>query len=166
MMLRPSLPLLGTAIISLAMSPVFAQSAKQESRAADTLHATVAALDEALFDAFNHCSDPAQLQRHADYFDEDIEFYHDLGGVTLTRGEMIANTAKNACGKYRRELVAGTLEAFPIKGYGALARGTHRFCKHDTDTCEGRADFVLLWREQAGRWQVTRAFSFAHGPDD
>lgn len=30
-------------------------------------------LDAAVFDAFNRCSDPPQLERHARYFAEDVE---------------------------------------------------------------------------------------------
>jgi hypothetical protein len=160
------MPLACLASLTLGMSSAFAGSAEPEpGHADDALYATVAALDASMFDAFNRCSEPAQLERHAAYFAADLEFYHDLGGVTWTREEMIANTRKNACGNYRRELVAGTLEIFPIKGFGALSRGSHRFCQMDTSKCEGRADFVMLWREQGGRWQLTRAFSFAHGPD-
>ena len=31
-----------------------------------------------------------------------VEFYHDTGGVTWTRQDMIANTEKYVCGKFRR----------------------------------------------------------------
>jgi hypothetical protein len=49
---------------------------------ADPLYETMLALDTALFDSFNKCSDPAQLAKHAVFFDKDVEFYHDLGGLT------------------------------------------------------------------------------------
>ena len=39
----------------------------------------------AVFDAFNRCDRPGQLDRHAAYFDPSVEFYHDTGGVTWTR---------------------------------------------------------------------------------
>ena len=72
----------------------------------ESLYDTVAALDTAVFDAFNHCSEPGQLDKHASYFAADVEFYHDKGGVTWTREDMIADVRKNVCGKFRRELVA------------------------------------------------------------
>lgn len=163
---RTSILLAGLASFVLGISSASAGSGQQEAASPhDALFARVAALDNAMFDAFNHCGDPEQLQRHAAYFAPDVEFYHDTGGVTWTRDEMIAKTEKNACGHYRRELVPGTLEVFPIKDFGALAKGTHRFCQIDTGKCEGQADFVLLWREKGGQWQITRVFSFGHRPN-
>jgi hypothetical protein len=130
--------------------------------AEDPLYQTVLALDAAVFDAFNKCSAPEQLQKHAGYFSPDVEFYHDTGGVTWSRDEMLVNTKKNVCGKFRRELVPGTFKVFPIKGFGAIAQGTHRFCQFTSETCEGLADFTIIWREQAGAWQVTRVLSYGH----
>ena len=63
------------------------------------------ALDTAVFDSFNHCENPEELQKHARYFATDVEFYHDNGGVTWDRDTMIANTKNNACGHYTRKLV-------------------------------------------------------------
>jgi hypothetical protein len=130
--------------------------------AADPLFDTVSALDSAVFDAFNKCSDPAQLKIHASYFAPDVEFYHDKGGVTWTRQDMLANTAKNACGNYRRELVPGTLQVYPIPGYGAIEQGVHRFCMVKTGACEGMADFVIVWTHQGDEWKITRALSYGH----
>lgn len=121
------------------------------AKPAQTLFGKIKALDAAMFDAFNKCSDPKQLKLHAAYFSPDVEFYHDTGGVTWSRDDMIANTRKYACGNYRRELVPGSLEVYPVKDFGAIARGVHRFCAINTGKCEGMADFVLIWREQDGK---------------
>jgi hypothetical protein len=128
----------------------------------ESLHATVAALDVALFDAFNRCSDPERLEKHAGYFAEDVEFYHDTGGVTWTRDEMLANTKKHVCGNFRRELVPGTLQVHPIKDFGAISQGSHRFCQFESGKCEGLADFTMIWRHRDGAWQVTRVLSYGH----
>ena len=133
---------------------------------AGVLFATIAALDTAVFDSFNQCQSPDQLQKHAGYFAPDVEFYHDTGGVTWTRQEMIANTAKNACGNYRRELVPGSLRVFPIGNFGAIELGVHRFCQSATAQCESMADFVIVWRYQDGAWQITRVLSYGHRPND
>ena len=124
----------------------------------------IAALDSSVFEAFNSCSSPEQLQKHASYFASDVEFYHDTGGVTWNRDDMIANTGKYACGNYRRELVAGSLKVFPIKDFGAIEQGTHRFCQVTTGSCDGMADFVMVWRHQGGTWQITRVLSYGHRP--
>ena len=131
-------------------------------QATDPLFETISALDSAVFDAFNHCSSPEQLQRHASYFAPDVEFYHDTGGVTWSRQHMLANTAKNVCGHFRRELVPGTLQVFPIKDFGAIAQGSHRFCQFASGKCEGIADFVIVWRNRSGHWQITRVLSYGH----
>lgn len=154
------------AIIVLALSapPVASAGEPQHAKgpSADTLFDTISALDTATFDAFNHCSDGAQLQKHASYFAPDVEFYHDTGGVTWTRQEMIDKTKRNVCGNFRRELVPGSLEVFPIKGFGAIEQGVHRFCPLSTDECDGMADFVIIWRHQGDAWQITRVLSYGH----
>lgn len=126
------------------------------------LTATVAKLDAEMFDAFNHCDKPGQLDKYASYFDSHIEFYHDNGGVTWTRDVMIAQTKAHVCGKYRRELVAGSLKVSPVKDFGAIATGSHIFCQVGGNKCEGIAEFTLIWRLRDGVWQVTRALSYGH----
>jgi hypothetical protein len=149
--------LLGVAMMGAAMEATAATE-----RTPEQLAQVVDALDTAVFDSFNTCADPAQLVKHAAYFDEAVEFYHDNGGVTWTRDEMIARTRTNVCGNYRRERVPSTLAVFPIKGFGAIAQGTHRFCGLAEKDCAGEADFVMVWRERDGQWQVTRVLSYAH----
>jgi Domain of unknown function (DUF4440) len=130
----------------------------------DTLFITVSALDAELFNTFNHCASPNQLQKHASYFAPNVEFYHDKAGVTWSRHDYITNTKNNVCGKFLRQLVAGTLEVFPIKGYGAIEQGKHRFCWIKTGKCFGIGDFFILWHHIHGRWVVTRVFSYGHRP--
>jgi len=141
------------------LAPSFALAAP------DALGTTVAALDTAAFDSFNRCADKAQLDRHAAYFAPDVEFYHDQGGVMWSREAVIASTKAHICGKVRRELVAGTLEVFPIKDFGAIARGQHRFCEGSTGRCDGLADFTIVWRLKEGKWEMTRVLSYAHRPN-
>lgn len=122
----------------------------------------VAGLDAQLFDSFNRCADPAQLARHAALFDEKVEFYHDRGGVTWSRERMLENTRRNVCGKIRRELVQGSLRVYPLPDFGAMEIGEHRFCAPDGGACQGRGEFVVLWRHEGGQWRVTRVLSYAH----
>ncbi len=130
--------------------------------APDPLYTTIAALDSAAFDSFNTCADKAQLARHAAYFAPDVEFYHDKAGVMWSRDAVIDSTSKHICGKVKRELVPGTLEVFPIKDYGAISRGQHRFCQNGASRCEGLADFTIVWRLKDGKWEMTRVLSYAH----
>lgn len=153
-----------TALVAAVFAVPAAASgtADPDTAAAESLYATVAALDSDVFDAFNRCADPAQLEKHASYFIEDVEFYHDTGGVTWTRDEMLANTRKYACGNFSRELVPGTLQVHPIKDFGAISQGSHRFCEFASGKCEGLADFTMVWRHKDGEWQLTRVLSYGH----
>ncbi len=87
------------------------------------LDKTLTALDAALFDSYNKCD----LEKFSTFFVDDVEFYHDQGGVTLGKAALTDSVKKNICGKVTRELVPGTLKVYYMKGYGALEEGVHRF---------------------------------------
>jgi hypothetical protein len=166
--MKKLIPLIAALIAVTTLGTSAASASNDEpttKRAADPLFDTISALDTAVFDAFNSCSSPEQLQKHASYFAPDVEFYHDTGGVTWSRQEMLANTKKHACGNFRRELVPGTFKVFPIKDFGAIEQGSHRFCQFASGKCEGIADFVIVWRNQNGSWQITRVLSYGHRPN-
>jgi len=136
--------------------------ATESAPAADPLFSTIANLDAAAFDAFNNCKAPEQLQRHASFFAPDVEFYHDTGGVTWSRQEMLANTEKYVCGNFRREIVPGTLKVSPVKDFGAIETGSHRFCQFASGKCKGVADFAIVWSNKTGNWMITRVLSYGH----
>jgi hypothetical protein len=147
--------------VRVVLNTARAAASATAAPAPDPLYQKMLALDAALFDSFNKCSDPAELEKHVAFFAKDVEFYHDLGGATFGVDALVANTRKNVCGKFRRELDRDSFRVFPIPGYGAMVIGTHRFC-HTPTTCEGRGEFTTVWREQNGVWQITRALSYAH----
>ncbi len=149
------------ALLSVLLMAGSSAAASGEAGTQD-LASVIAAQDAAVFDAFNRCADPAQLALHASHFDPAVEFYHDTGGVTWTREEMQANTGKYACGNYTRELVPDSLQVHPVKDFGAISQGTHRFCQTATGSCDGIADFTMVWRLRDGQWQVTRVLSYGH----
>jgi hypothetical protein len=148
--------------VSALLGALTSPSLAAEAKTGDPLFEKVSSLDTATFDAFNHCSEPGQIEKHAKFFAPDIEFYHDTGGVTWTRDAMLGLIKKNVCGNFRRELVPGSLRVYPIKDFGAIEQGVHRFCQFKSGECEGMADFVLVWRNKGGKWQVTRVLSYGH----
>lgn len=163
--MRTHFRIVSVALAIAALGSGFASASEIEPTAkppADALSDTISAMDTAVFDAFNDCASPGKLDKHASYFSPDVEFYHDTGGVTWTRDEMIANTKKYVCGNFRRELVPGSLQVFPVKDFGAIEQGVHRFCQFKSGACEGMADFVIVWRNQGGTWQITRVLSYGH----
>src|ERR1700730_13439821 len=91
----------------LALCIVRADAQALESiKSQEELNKVVASLDAALFDSYNRCD----LERFAAFIADDVEFYHDQGGVTLGKGDLTDSIKKNICGKVTRELVPGTLQ--------------------------------------------------------
>lgn len=122
------------------------------------LDRTIAALDAALFDSYNKCD----LQKFVSFFVDDVEFYHDQGGVTLGRTALTDSVKKNICGKTTRELVS--MQVFYMKGYGALETGVHRFHHpgHEDTEGVGEGKFIHLWHYKDGEWKITRVVSYDH----
>jgi hypothetical protein len=144
-------------------------SSRAESQApanpqsSDSLFTTIAHLDSALFDAYNRCD----LVRLGSFVAKDLEFYHDQTGLARGRQSLIDGVRKNVCGRVRRDLVRGSLEVHPLKGYGAVETGDHLFCDPRVyrvceDTTSGSAKFVMLWQLREGTWSVTRVISYDH----
>jgi hypothetical protein len=135
--------------------------AAARASAADDLFQTLAALDAALFDTYNKC----ELEKNRTFFADDLEFYHDQGGLTVGADTLTQQLKKNICGRTRRELVAGSLEVHELKGYGAVQIGVHRFFSPiDATAPSGEAKFIHLWRYKDGEWKITRVISYDHRP--
>jgi len=150
--------------LAIASLIAFASVAKAQTQQGlpptDELYKTVAGLDTALFDAYNRCD----LDKLGSMVAVDLEFYHDKTGLSVGRKPFIAAIKENICGKVQRELVAGTLEVYPLNGYGAVEVGVHRFTHPGDPTNLGEAKFVTLWQLKDGKWTLTRAISFDHHP--
>jgi hypothetical protein len=125
------------------------------------LDKAITALDTQLFDAYNHCD----LAKFASLLDENVEFYHDQGGVTLGREKLTESIKNNICtGDTQRALVPETLKIYYMKGYGAIEMGVHRFLHPKTEAVNGTGEgsFVNLWQYKDGAWKLTRALSYDH----
>lgn len=69
--------------------------------------------------------------------------------------------------RVRRELVAGSLEVYPINNYGAVEIGVHRFYetgKGQKEKLVGIAKFVHIWQKKDGEWKISRVISYDHKP--
>jgi ketosteroid isomerase-like protein len=121
------------------------------------LYDSIVHLDSVLFAAYNKCD----LEKFASMFDDDIEFYHDKGGVMTSKDSIMAATKKYICGKVTRQLVKGSIEVYPIAGYGAIETGQHFFINNQ----EPKPDkpdigkFVHTWKKENGEWKLTRVIS-------
>ena len=59
------------------------------------LFKTIAALDKQYFDAYNICD----LKTQANLYAEDIKFYHDNGGLSTVKEDIIKSIERNICNK-------------------------------------------------------------------
>ena len=131
--------------------PLFAASPDPE------LTKTITKLDAELFDAYNTC----KLDKLRTFFADDVEFYHDEGGV-MTGVDSITEAVKNnICGKVRRDLVS--TEVFPMKNFGAVQSGVHRFTAKG-EPGQGEALFFHVWQFKNDTWKITRVISYYHHP--
>lgn len=129
--------------------------------AGDELYRTIAHMDSVLFNAFNS-RDVEQLKK---MFTEDLEFYHDKDG--LTGYDHTIKSFKGLAGKkdndLKRELVAGSLEVYPVKDLGAMQIGVHRFCHTENGKPDcGSFKFVHIWKKVNGEWKISRVVSYGH----
>ena len=124
------------------------------------LDKAITTLDASLFDAYNRCD----LEKFASFIADDVEFYHDQGGITLGKANLTESVKKNICGNTTRELVPGTLQVYYMKGYGALETGVHRFHHpgHEDTEGVGEGKFIHLWQYKDGAWKITRVISYDH----
>ena len=130
----------------------------QTSKPPDALFETIKSLDAKLFDAYNHCN----LETLGSMVSDDLEFYHDQTGLMVGKAPFLAATKQNICGKVQRSLLEDTLEVYPLKGYGAVEIGIHRFHHPNEPDNVGDAKFVTLWHDDNGVWKVTRVISYDH----
>jgi ketosteroid isomerase-like protein len=158
---RPALSNLRLLVPVIALCSVRAIAQAPESlKSPEELTKAVTALDAALFDSYNRCD----LEKFATFFSDDVEFYHDQSGLTLGVKELTRAVKENICGKVTRELVPGTLQVYPMKGYGAVEMGVHRFHHpgHDDSEGVGEGRFIHLWQYKDGVWKITRVISYDH----
>jgi len=154
LLLSPLLAVFATPANAQAVPPL--ESIKSQAE----LNKAIATLDAALFDSYNRCD----LEKFSSFFVDDVEFYHDQGGLTLGRQKLTESVKNNICGKTTRELVPGTLQVYYMKGYGAVEMGVHRFHHpgHEDTEGVGEGKFIHLWQYKDGAWKITRVISYDH----
>jgi uncharacterized protein (TIGR02246 family) len=158
-LLSPAKTFILFAIFSTGAYKVNAQGL-ENIKSRQELSSVIASLDRALFDSYNRCD----LDKFATFFTDDVEFYHDQGGLTIGKNKLTESLKKNICGKVTRELVSASVQVYPMKDYGAVQIGVHRFHhpgREDTEPV-GEAKFIHLWQNRDGAWRITRVISYDH----
>jgi hypothetical protein len=138
--------------IGQALTPEAHQPYKPDNQ---KLYDTIVYLDSVFFDAYNTCN----MELQADFYADDIEFYHDQGGLMTSKQEILDAIRKNICGKVTRELVKGSIEVYPIGTYGAVEMGFHKFHNLVEGSVSRGGKFVVIWVKDAGKWKVSRVIS-------
>jgi hypothetical protein len=146
-----------TFLFLFVSSLAFSQSKKP---APSKLHKEIAHQDSILFNAFNTQNMPVFKAM----FTENLEWFQDNGGL-LSYQQVFdtfgANFKKE--NKLTRQLVKGSLEVYPIKDYGAIETGIHKF-RHMEDGKEivGTFKFLMIWQLKDGQWKISRVVSYDH----
>lgn len=123
-------------------------------------------MDSSLFAIAYKC----KPEEFATYFTEDLEFYHDKGGLTKSLPVFMEQLKNNFCGedkvKLRRELVAGSLHTYDMVGTGAIQEGEHRFyiTENGKERVDGIARFIHIWVYDNKVWKISRVLSLDHRP--
>lgn len=127
--------------------------------------------DSLIFDsAFNECKTADMIP----LISEDLEFYHDTGGITLGKEAFLKTTKQNICGNPNvrpyRELVKGSLKVYTLNKngvlYGAIQKGDHNFYLKEKGEIRPTvtAKFTHLWILENKKWTLKRVLSYDHQP--
>jgi ketosteroid isomerase-like protein len=123
------------------------------------LYDTIVHMDSVYFTAYNTCD----MATQADIYADDLEFYHDANGLSTNKQALLKALKENICGKVSRVLVKGSIEVYPLPGFGAVEMALHKFINHaEGDHMSPPERFIVIWRHKDGKWQITRVISL-HG---
>lgn len=119
------------------------------------LQAEIEQMDSLLFDAYNTC----KMGIMDSIFSENIEFYHDQGGLSTSKPDLMMALRNNICDKVTRHLKKGSIEVYPIANYGAVEMGEHGFYNKAEKNAIHYSRFVHIWKKESNGWKLTRVVS-------
>jgi len=135
----------------LATPMMYGQQVKKNE-----LYDTIMALDQSYFKAYNDCD----MKTQAAFYEEDIEFYHDMGGLTTDKTALLHSIERNICNKVTRTLLKESVEVHPIKDFGAVQIGMHKFYnKEEPDAVSKPTKFIVIWKKTNTNWRMSRVIS-------
>jgi ketosteroid isomerase-like protein len=121
-----------------------------------SLYDSIVAMDTKWEDAYNNC----KLDVMEEIISEDLEFYHDQGGLMTSKQKLNEALKNNICGKVTRVLKKGSIEVYEIKGFGAVEMGLHGFRNiNEQGSPDHYSKFVHIWKRENGKWRITRVIS-------
>ena len=154
-------------VVAVASCSIVNAAGAVPDASAQTMREEILQADHAVFAAvFDTCDADALAPLIA----QDFEFYHDKNGVMARTGQQFIASIRDNCAhrgewRSRRELVPGSAEVYPIKDYGAMEIGVHRFYERkqgEPEHLAGTAKFSHVWKNENGRWTLSRVLSYGH----
>ena len=126
---------------------------------------TILKLDSLFWASYNSCD----LEKFPGFLSEDLEFYHDKGGLTRTSEKLVEQVKQGLCGDenvhLRREAIEESVHVYPLNKYGALISGEHRFYLNEKGKAEKlieKAKFTHVWQFKNNQWKMSRVLSYDH----
>tara|TARA_R110002124_G_scaffold79337_7_gene211097 strand:+ start:14708 stop:15175 length:468 start_codon:yes stop_codon:yes gene_type:complete len=120
------------------------------------LHNQIVKMDAKYFNAYNTCD----METQTDLYNENIEFFHDKGGLLTDKKELLKSLKENICNKVTRTLIKGSIEVYPIKNYGAIEIGYHKFYnKEEPNAKSVPSKFIMVWKKEKNNWKITKVIS-------
>lgn len=133
----------------------------------ENLNKTILELDGNFWKSYNSCD----VESFKTFLTEDLEFYHDKGGLTSSLTTFMEQVKKGLCGdntiRLRREAVEGSVSVYPLNNYGAIISGEHVFYLNEKGKKEKlveAAKFTHVWQLKNGTWKMSRVLSYDHKP--
>lgn len=124
-------------------------------------------LDGGFWKSYNSCD----MEALTSYITNDVEFYHDKGGLITTLPKLLEQIKSGLCGnengRLRREAIEGSIVLYPLNGYGAILSGEHIFYMQEEgkkDRPVEQAKFTHVWRYDNNTWKMSRILSYDHRP--
>lgn len=122
------------------------------------LYDTIVHLDSVFFDYYNTCN--VNLDKHSAFYADTLEFYHDNGGLSTSKQQVVEGIRKNVCGKVTRELIPGSIEVYWIPGFGAIEMGLHQFSNKEEPNAEPHPSrFIIFWQYRNKEFKISKVVS-------
>jgi hypothetical protein len=120
------------------------------------LHHEIIKMDSIYFTAYNTCD----LKTQEAIYAENLEFFHDKGGLSTDKAGILKSLKENICNKVTRTLIKGSIEVYPIKEYGAIQIGYHKFYNNLEPKAKSMpSKFIVVWKKKNNSWLITKVIS-------
>lgn len=120
------------------------------------LYDEIVQMDTKFFNAYNTCD----IKTQAEILSDNIEFFHDITGLSTSKNDILEATKTNICNKVTRTLIKGSIEVYPIQNYGAVEIGYHKFHnKLEPNAKSVPSKFIAIWKKENNNWIMTKVIS-------